>query len=120
MTTTIKITGMAAIKHAEREGLTLSVHNSPIEDARDGLSPTEAREVASADSDLVYIEMSAELVHERLTWAEVNGSLSPDCRRVLGDERQVLGLAIKSGDIDRIARAGREAARVAEMWGVTV
>lgn len=47
--------GYEAIKAAETLGLTLSKHADPIEDARDGLTPDEAREIASEDPELIYL-----------------------------------------------------------------
>jgi len=56
----------------------------------------------------------------RLERCEVNGSLAPDCRRVLRDERFALAAACRSGDGARIRSAVAEAIRVAEMWGVSL
>ena len=104
----IKVTGMQAIEMAERNGLTLCKYTDPTtEEAREGLSVAEAREIAKEDPALVYIEVSADLVHTRLTEAEVNGALAPDCRRILSGERQALGLAIESDDDARIAAAAQ-------------
>lgn len=50
----MKLTGYAAIDYAEANGLTLSKYNDPTEDAREGLTPDEARKVASEDPSLIY------------------------------------------------------------------
>lgn len=62
--------------------------------------------------------MSPAALHDRLVIAELDSALDPDCRRVIGAERMTLGLAIESGDEERIEAAASEAVRVAEMWGV--
>ena len=48
--------GYEAIEYAEANGLTLSKYNDPIEDAREGLTPDEARKIAREDPRLIYIE----------------------------------------------------------------
>lgn len=53
----MKLTGQAAIAIAEANGLTLSKYADPIEDARTGLDPDEARKVASEDPNLIYIDV---------------------------------------------------------------
>lgn len=55
-----KLTGMAAIEYAERNGLTLSKYTDPTEEARDGVSVAEAREIAREDAGLVWIEVEAD------------------------------------------------------------
>jgi hypothetical protein len=57
MTTAARLTGLDAIAYAEEHGLALSVYNSPIEDAREGLTVEEAREVAHQDPSLVYVDI---------------------------------------------------------------
>lgn len=57
MTKTQTITGTAAIEIAEREGLTLSKYEDPMEGAREGLRPSEAREIAAEDPGLIYLEI---------------------------------------------------------------
>lgn len=57
--TTIKHTGLDAIAIAEELGLTLSKYADPTEDARDGLTPDEAREVAKEDPSLIYIAIES-------------------------------------------------------------
>ena len=51
-----KITGYAAIEYAERHGLTLNKYADPTEDARDGLTPDDARQIAREDPSLIYVE----------------------------------------------------------------
>jgi hypothetical protein len=57
--TTIRLTGTAAIEIAEAADILLSKYADPIEDAREGLTVSEAREVASEDPGLVYLDASA-------------------------------------------------------------
>lgn len=55
---TIRLTGRAAIDFAEHHpDVTLRKHNDPTEDARDGLTLTEARAIADVDEGLVYVEL---------------------------------------------------------------
>jgi hypothetical protein len=63
-------------------------------------------------------DLSPRLLHSLLCVVEIDGDYAPDLRRVPSAERQSLGLALESGDDERIADAATEAARVAEMWGV--
>ena len=51
-----KLTGYEAIEYAEEHGLLLCKYNDPIEDARDDLTPSEARDVAREDPGLIYLE----------------------------------------------------------------
>lgn len=53
------MTGYQAIEFAERAGLTLSKYTDPTEQARTGLSPAEAREVAREDAGLIFINAVA-------------------------------------------------------------
>lgn len=55
-----------------------------------------------------------------LEFAQVNGSLAADCRKVLGDECNAVRAALQSGDGAKIAAAVKEANRVATMWGVSL
>ena len=49
-------TGHQAIEIAETNGADLNKYADPIEDARTGLSIDEAREVATEDPSLIWIE----------------------------------------------------------------
>ncbi len=51
----MRLTGTAAIEYAETNRYLLNKYADPIEDARAGLSPEEARKIASADPDLIWI-----------------------------------------------------------------
>lgn len=62
--------------------------------------------------------MSAQQVVKALTFAEVDGSIAADARRVLRVEREQLTAAVRSGDGAKINAAKAEAERVAAMWGV--
>lgn len=50
------ISGYDAIEYAKENGLTLNKYSDPIEDAREGLSPDEARKIAREDPSLIWIE----------------------------------------------------------------
>jgi hypothetical protein len=55
MNMTQTLSGYAAIEYAEANGLALSKYNDPIEDAREGLTPAEARKIAAEDPNLIYL-----------------------------------------------------------------
>lgn len=61
MENTVKLTGYEAINYAEANGLALNKYNDPIEDARHGLTPDEARKVASEDPSLIWIAAPPEI-----------------------------------------------------------
>ncbi len=52
----VRLTGFAALAHAERHGLALCKHADPIEGAREGLSVDEAKRVANGDAELIYLD----------------------------------------------------------------
>ena len=62
--------------------------------------------------------MNANQLITALTYAEVDGSIAIDTRRVIRDERFALTAAVNSGDGQLIKAAMAEAMRVAKMWGV--
>jgi hypothetical protein len=47
--------GIEAIEYAEKNGLRLSKYADPTEDAREGLTVDEAREIAREDANLIYL-----------------------------------------------------------------
>ena len=52
------LTGRKAIAYAEEHGLLLCKYTDPVEEAREGLTPDEAREIireASGDCSLIYL-----------------------------------------------------------------
>lgn len=51
-----RLTGSDAIDYAEAHGLTLSKYTDPTEEAREGLTPDEAREIAREDPTLIWID----------------------------------------------------------------
>ena len=53
---TTKLTGSKAIEYAEAHGLTLNKYTDPTEEAREGLSVDEARQIAREDPSLIWIE----------------------------------------------------------------
>ena len=54
MTTNTKITGFDAIDYAAETGVDLNKYADPIEDAREGLTLDEARDVAMEDPKLIW------------------------------------------------------------------
>lgn len=54
-----RLTGLAAIDYAAARGLVLSKYTDPTDEARDGLTVAEAREIARVDPSLVYLEIGA-------------------------------------------------------------
>lgn len=51
-----RITGLDAIEHAELHGLKLNKYADPTEDAREGLTVDEARDIAAEDASLIWVE----------------------------------------------------------------
>ena len=49
--------GEAAIDLALRDGLSIRKYADPIEGARSGVSPFDAREIVAIDSSLIYVEV---------------------------------------------------------------
>ncbi len=56
-TTETRLRGYEAIEYAEAHDLTLGKYADPIEDAREGLHPDEAREIAQEDPSLIYLDI---------------------------------------------------------------
>ncbi len=54
------LTGYAAIDYAEEHGVLLNKYQDPTEDGRIGLTVQEAREIASEDPSLIWIEATKE------------------------------------------------------------
>ena len=53
-----RLTGHAAIDYAAVRGLVLSKYTDPTDEARDGLTVAEAREIARVDPSLIYLEIT--------------------------------------------------------------
>ena len=51
------LTGHEAIAIAEAIGLTISMYTHPVDDARPGITPEVAREIAKEDPTLLYLEI---------------------------------------------------------------
>lgn len=51
----IYLTGFDAIEYADANGLSLSKYQDATEEARDDLTPDEAREVAAEDPGLIWL-----------------------------------------------------------------
>jgi hypothetical protein len=56
--TTTRLKGSDAIDYASSHDLTLNKYNDPTEDAREGLTPDEARAIAREDQSLIYIDVT--------------------------------------------------------------
>lgn len=54
MQSTVRLTGHAAIEYAMLSGVSINKYDDPIEDAREGLTVEEAREIASLDASLIW------------------------------------------------------------------
>lgn len=61
------LTGFAAIEFAEANDLLLNKYNDPTEDARQDLTPDEARAVAREDARLIWIDASEGLERAKMT-----------------------------------------------------
>ena len=81
MSTTI-LTGHDAIAYAEAFEARLQKYADPIEDARDDLTPDEARDVAAEDPSLIYItlELEHELDGDQLAVIEVPEDVETEVR----------------------------------------
>ena len=53
--TTNTLTGREAIEYADANGLTLNKYEDPTEEARTGLTVTEANKIAREDASLIWI-----------------------------------------------------------------
>ena len=62
-----RLTGHAAIDYAAVRGLVLSKYTDPTDEARDGLTVAEAREIARVDPSLIYLETAARSVTNAMT-----------------------------------------------------
>jgi hypothetical protein len=81
----MKLTGIEAIEYAEANGLTLNKYNDPTEDAREGLTPEEARKIAREDSGLIYVED----VEQGMTHRDVQRRAAKSFKaRVMGPDPQ--------------------------------
>jgi hypothetical protein len=59
--TKTRLTGYDAISYAEEHDLLLNKHADPVEGAREGLGPDEAREIAAEDPSLIYLDIRIEV-----------------------------------------------------------
>lgn len=57
MTETTRLEGTDAIAYAEAHDMKLCKYTDPIEEAREGLTVDEARQVAAEDPSLIYLEI---------------------------------------------------------------
>lgn len=53
----MRLSGYGAIEYAERHGMELSKYSDPVEDAREGLTVEEAREIAREDPNLIHLDV---------------------------------------------------------------
>ena len=54
----MNLTGTEAIDYARKNDLTLNKYADPTEDARSGLTPEEAEDVAAEDPSLIWLEIA--------------------------------------------------------------
>ncbi len=54
------LTGTQALEYAERNDVLLNKYNDPTEDAREGLTLSEARKIAMEDPGLIYVAVEIE------------------------------------------------------------
>jgi hypothetical protein len=90
-----RLTGVDAIRRAERDGRTLSKYNDPIEEAREDLSVEEANAVARDDPGLIYLDVeddalggTAELKSGAPATLDPTGALRE--QRLLGERPEVV------------------------------
>lgn len=104
--TTIKLTGNAAIAYAETNGRTLSKYTDPTEEARSGLSVSEAREIAREDEGLIYIEIDpSEMI---ASVAKIVGDDGTGDLGIIVREALTANHAVTVRDIVEIVREARE------------
>lgn len=72
----MKLEGYAAIEFAEANDLLLNKYNDPTEDAREGLTPDEARAVAREDARLIWIEPDLLVIDPGTDAAEMTAETS--------------------------------------------
>lgn len=100
--TTIKVTGLEAIKVAEISDVVLCKYTDPTEEHREGLSVLEARDIAvEGDPSLIYVEAKSGTVVAELRAA--NYEDEDDC--------------ITAAVADVADRLGVETWQLAGAWG---
>lgn len=101
MKSTTRIEGQNAITLAETLGLALSKHADPVEDARDGLTVEEAREIAREDASLIYVDADESDLWE--AWRDAQSALTHDAldtvyEYLTAGGSQCLLTAVEDGD----------------------
>jgi hypothetical protein len=103
---TVRLQGRAAIAHAESRGLSLSKYGDPTEDGRDGLTVSEAQEVAHGDPSLIYLDIALKLSPAAAAAVEETGvDPADDVARVCSGkitEDDLLAECLDGADDDRI------------------
>lgn len=117
------LTGLSAIEYAEATGGTLRKHADPTEGAREGLNPSEARDVAAQDPSLIFCEITDADAHaiRNLAWQDRSGEVDDSYART-GDAEDTIRRWYDAGGsgcdrdlVELIDRVGvREAALVYE------
>lgn len=81
-------TARAAIERAATEGLTPCAYESPTESAREGLSVSEAAEIAGEDPGLIYLAADPSLAADHLR--DTSATLLSSLRRAAEAEQRFL------------------------------
>ena len=99
---------LATLERAAAEGYTICSYQSPTEDALEGLTPSEANEIAREDASLVYLAREAsditdadiaKLGRESAEHGDV--LMAAICERALGGDEE----SIRRFDLDNRERA---------------
>lgn len=71
----MKLIGWDAIRYAVANDMLLRKYADPVEDAREGVTPEQAQEIATDDPRVIYIEITGEhlVVDEESTPAHLGG-----------------------------------------------
>lgn len=98
MRDTVTLWGLDAIAYAEAHGLAVAKANDPTEDAREGVSVDDAREIARQDASLIYVEVPWNTVRQHIAGLREEAAAAGD-----EDQVEICDDAL-AGDEDEIAR----------------
>ena len=98
MRDTVTLHGCDAISYAAAYDMTLKKAADPIEDARDGVSLQEAREIAKQDAGLLSLEIPWHTMRQHIEAARAQAVAAGD------DEREKECCDALEGDRDAICR----------------
>lgn len=102
----MKLSGYEAINYAEANSLTLNKYTDPTENAREGLTPDEARKVAAEDPSLIWCEMEMRQYVTRL----YNGE---------NPERVLRESTIEAESATAAIEQAAMSAQIGEMWPIS-